>query len=148
MPDEALERSLRRIELLASELDGLADPVAREHARELLELVLDLHGLGLARMLGLLARADPALVARLAQDPAAEAVLLLHGLHPDDAETRVRRAIADLPVRAVLVGVSRRRARLEVEGGEELRAAVEDAVLRAAPELDSVEIAFEAEHVG
>jgi hypothetical protein len=46
-----LGASLRRVEALIAALDRIADPAAREPARELLELVLELHTLGLARII-------------------------------------------------------------------------------------------------
>ena len=47
-------------------------------------LVLDLHGIGLARLLAVIARSDEGetLVARLIDDDHIRAMLLLHGLHP------------------------------------------------------------------
>ena len=52
-----LEGSLRRVEALIAGLDRIADPAAREPARELLELVLELHTLGLARIIAIVAGA-------------------------------------------------------------------------------------------
>lgn len=146
-----LEASLRRIEELADDLDRLADAAAREHARELLERVLDLHGLGLARIITLIARAEGGadLLERLGQDEPVRAVLLLHGLHPEDLETRLRRAIAELrpAVVAELTGLSHRQARLRVTGADPaLREAIEAALLEQAPDLEAIEIAFVQAH--
>ncbi len=52
-----LGASLRRVEALIAALDRIADPAAREPARELLELVLELHTLGLARIIAIVAAA-------------------------------------------------------------------------------------------
>jgi hypothetical protein len=65
-----LEEALRRIDALATALDQVSDPGAREAARELLELVLDLYGLALARTLAIVVCAEDGrvLIERLAQD--------------------------------------------------------------------------------
>ena len=43
-----LEKALHWLEALTATLNNVSDPNAREAARELLELILDLHGLALA----------------------------------------------------------------------------------------------------
>lgn len=152
-----LDASLRRIEALIAALDDLPDPDAREPARELLEQVLDLHALALARMAATIAAAEggPALLARLAGDDQVRAVLLLHGLHPETVEARVRGAVErlrpDLGARGirvdlVKVGSAAARLRLHVDGrtgalsAEALRQEIEDAVVGAAPELEEIVI--------
>jgi len=152
--DGAVAESLRRIEALIDALDNLPDPRARQPARALLELVLDLHGLALARVMALAAGEAAPLVARLADDPQVRPVLLLHGLHPDEAETRVRNAVEALrsplaargvTVLSVQAGASRARlhllpadpAGLDAEG---VRGEIEAALVDAAPELEEINI--------
>jgi len=93
-----LEEALSRIDALVSALDQVADGGAREAAREVLELVLDLHGLALARTLAIVAAAENgrSLVECLARDEQVRAALLLHGLHPEPIEERVQRAVERL----------------------------------------------------
>ena len=90
-----LETALRRLEALTAKLDDVADRQARAAARELLELVLDLHGLALARTTAMVAAAEggSVLLDRLIMDPYVCAILLLHGVHPHDARTRLNQAI-------------------------------------------------------
>jgi hypothetical protein len=101
-----LEEALSRIDALASALDQVADANARKAARELLELVLDLHGLALARTLAIVASAEDgrALVERLARDEQVRAALLLHGLHPETVEERVQRAVERLQMDLSVLG--------------------------------------------
>ena len=153
-----LDASLRRIEALIAALDDLPDPDAREPARELLEQVLDLHALALARMTATIAATEggPPLLARLAEDDQVRAVLLLHGLHPEAVEARVRDAVERLRteldargigVELVKIGAATARLRLHMRGSvgalssaEALRQEIEDAVIGAAPELEEIVI--------
>ena len=80
---------MARIEALLDELERLTPPAASA-ARELVTLLLELHGAALVRMTG---RAGEELRASWADDPLVAGVLLLHGLHPVDLETRVRQAL-------------------------------------------------------
>ena len=155
---DELTEALHRIETLIAALDALPDAAARDHMRKLLELVLDLHGLALARTTAMVAASanGPELLQRLGEDPHIRAVLLLHGLHPDEPEARVRKAIAALRqdfaergigVEVLAVGSASARLRVQFSGAEARRtdhaalgAQIETAVIDAAPELETVEI--------
>lgn len=155
--DAGLGPALRRIETLVAALDELRDPAAREPARELLERVLDLHGLALARVLAIVAAAGGRrLLDEFVEDDQVRAVLLLHGLHPHTAEERVRRAVEGLrprlgaaSVRLAIVeaGAASVRLRVERRGGNgstpadrELRREIEETIVEAAPDLDEIMI--------
>jgi Fe-S cluster biogenesis protein NfuA/nitrite reductase/ring-hydroxylating ferredoxin subunit len=65
-------------------------------AEELVRLLLGLYGDGLGRIMAALAEQGPAgaaLQAELLDDPVVEGLLLLHDLHPLDADTRIQRAL-------------------------------------------------------
>ena len=81
-----------QIEAALDEL-GAADPAFRERAEELIRLLMQLYGAGLARTLELL---GPENGARIAEDKLIGSLLLLHGLHPVDASTRVAEALRRL----------------------------------------------------
>ena len=84
-----------RIEVLL-EAASAGGRVARERAEELVRLVVDLYGAGLERLLGIVhdsGRLDDDLLDRLAADELVSSLLAVHGLHPDDVETRVARAL-------------------------------------------------------
>src|SRR5262249_23730909 len=65
-------------------------------SQELVAALLEMHGVGLVRILDLLAQAgDPGrkLLDAFTQDGLLASLLLLHGLHPDDFQTRIERAL-------------------------------------------------------
>jgi hypothetical protein len=67
-----IEAQQRRIEELIAALETLDDPNAREPAKELLQVVLDLHTNGLSRLMEIVAGSgalDEALIEALERDP-------------------------------------------------------------------------------
>jgi hypothetical protein len=145
-----LDRSLQRIDALLSELEKVPDSVAREPARELIEIVLDLHALALARIMAAAAGSDDRrLLSSLAEDAQIKAVLVLHGLHPEEIEARVRKAVDRLRaylgaqgMRVELAEISSATVRLRVHGGAEdnraCRAEIERTLMDAAPDLEAI----------
>ncbi|MFM0001093.1 NifU family protein [Paraburkholderia dipogonis] len=149
----------RRIEELIAALETLDDPPARESAQELLQVVLDLHTNGLARLLEIVSSAgamDDAMLEAFERDASVSALLLLHGLHPQDLPTRVSRAVEKMrPMLGVqgiqieLLDAAEEAVRVKVAGrlqGKhnsvgELRQEIELAIFEAAPETMRVDIA-------
>ncbi|MGO9544871.1 MAG: hypothetical protein ACLPPF_08765 [Rhodomicrobium sp.] len=152
------DEALRRLEALIEALETHPDPAAGATARELVGLVIELHGLGLARLMAILAPAKEGatILARLAEDEHVRAMLLLHGLHPEDLETRVRRAAQKLRphlgvhgLRLEVVEVANGAVRLRLHGAGAGIAApllwslpreIEDVVFEAAPDAETVTI--------
>ena len=151
------QHALNRLQELIRVLDTHPDPSAKETTRELLALVLDLHGIGLAKLMGIVTVAEDgtSILARLVEDKQVEAMLLLHGLHPDDLETRVRRAVDRLRphlgvhgLRLDVVEIVSGTVRLRVHGSGAatikapllwtLPGEIEDAVVEAAPDVEKV----------
>jgi Fe-S cluster biogenesis protein NfuA len=147
-----------RIEGLLDELFGLGDQAVGDRAEELVAAVVALHGAALGRLIASLA-AEPGgadLVRRLADDDLVSNLLMLHGLHPDDVDTRVQAALDR--VRPYLgshaggiefLGVDEQGvAQLQLKGSCDgcagsaatVHNAVERAVLDAAPEVVSVHV--------
>src|SRR5713101_2652492 len=65
-------------------------------ARELVQLLMEVHGTGLERIMEIVFESGPegeAMIARLGQDPIVRNFLLLYSLHPEDMETRVLKAL-------------------------------------------------------
>lgn len=153
------EAALRRLEDLIGALDAHPDPAAREPARELVELVLDLHGVALAKLLAIVTAADggTTILARLADDDQVKSLLLLHGLHPEHLDARIRKAVDHLRphlgvhgLRLEVVQIADGTARLRVRrsDGATVKASllwtlpmeIEQAIVEAAPDIDKVVI--------
>jgi Fe-S cluster biogenesis protein NfuA/nitrite reductase/ring-hydroxylating ferredoxin subunit len=138
-------------------LAGLAAGPHKDTAEELVQLLVEMYGEGLRRVVTALGERDPGLVELLAKDELVESLLLLHDLHPVDAETRIQRALDT--VRPYLgshaggvefLGVDDDGvARLRLEGNcdgcpsstETVRMAIEGAVADAAPEITGIDVA-------
>ena len=88
-----------KIELLVREAQGICDPMARNITIDLLRAVLEFHAAGLERVLETIFDSGPAgeaIIEKIAADELAGSMLVLHNLHPDDLETRLKRAVARL----------------------------------------------------
>ena len=130
---DAAER-VGRLDALLEQLESLRDEHARKTAVTAIQTLLELYGEALARIM----RGLPAEMAQaLAKDDLLKHLLLVHGLHPVDVESRVRNA---LPRGAELLGVKDGTAYLRVHGGcLSERAFIERAIEEAAPDVDTVE---------
>ncbi|WP_020500149.1 NifU family protein [Sciscionella marina] len=143
-------------ELLAS--FAANGPLSRARAEELVRLVTEFHGSGIERILEVVHETgalSTELLDRLARDDLVSGLLLLHGLHPDDARTRVEEALERVrpylrshggEVKLLELtedGVARLRLLGNCQGcpssSVTLKLAVEAAVEAAAPEIERVE---------
>ena len=143
---------------LAAELENIADGKIRASAKELVHLLMELHGAGLEKIMETIFTAGepgPALIDALSRDPLISSLLVLHGLHPDDFETRVTNAVEGLRPRLrkqemgiELLAVSESTVRLRVSTSAHacgsttsaLRTSVEEAIYEAAPEVSAIVI--------
>jgi hypothetical protein len=116
---------------------------ADERCLPLVGALVEMYGEGLARVVGSLP--DDA-VLQLCEDPLVAQLLILHGLHPVSAENRVREAIAATGAYAVVLGVADGVVRVKA-ADDGRRQTIEDAVARAAPDLERVEFAAAMEPV-
>jgi Fe-S cluster biogenesis protein NfuA len=161
-----LQRQLGNVEELLGKVESAADPSLRATVRELMEVVMNLHGAGLERTLEII-RATGGLgetvTRNLAGDELVGSLLVLYGLHPWDVETRVTRAIEKVASRlrthggevellGVEDGVARLRLKAKGHGcgstAQALTEVVEDAVYCAAPDLTSLTIEVPEEKQG
>jgi Fe-S cluster biogenesis protein NfuA len=145
-----------RVEELLGSLRSGGFGAAAEAAEELVGLLVELYGDGLAAMVAVLADSGPAgadILARMADDPQVEGLFLLHDLHPLDVDARIQRALDR--VRPYLgshaggveyLGVTDGVARLRLEGScngcpsstVTVELAITTAITDAAPEVDDV----------
>jgi len=153
---QALARDLVRVEGAIRALEALSDPRAREQAKELVQVILDLHGAGLARLLDVLSGAGTAgqsILESLADDEQVRGLLLLHGLHPQDLESRVQGAVEKMHpflgthgLRLELLAAGEELVQLRLHGNSQGKSAdtlkqdIETAILDAAPDVARVEI--------
>lgn len=132
--------AVQRIEALLGELGG------SRQAEELVRVLMQVYGAGLARIVELIGATE---VERLSRDKLVASLLLIHNLHPLDPETRIREALAPLERRldgqhiffdGIVDGV----ARIRIDGGGAvppgLAAAIERAAADAAPDLAGVKV--------
>jgi Fe-S cluster biogenesis protein NfuA len=140
---DATRAAAERVDRLLAELSA-ADPRAAAAAEELTRCLVQLYGAGLARIAEQLGAGR---TADLCADPLVESLLLVHDLHPLDADTRIRRALRTIPVELEYRGIDAAgvvRLRLTAGGcGSSRRAVVdriESAVRQAAPEVAAVDV--------
>ena len=91
-----LKQRLQRIGGLVQEIESIADPNVRASTRELVQLLMEFHGAGLDRALEITADSGDLglrIIDKLGRDPLVSSLLVLYGLHPDDLETRVTKAV-------------------------------------------------------
>ena len=155
--DREFRKRMGRIETLIQEIERFPDADAREHTREIVQSLLDLHGAGLERLLEHLAAAGDAglaMIDSLARDELVESLLLLYGLHPLDVETRVRRALdkvrpylrshaGNVELLAFAGGVVHLRLLRSSRGSASsltLQRAVEEAIYGKAPDVTAIEV--------
>lgn len=127
---------MQRIEALIEQLEASADPSTKAGVRELLGALLEYHGAGLGRIVELVGESG---TRELARDRLVASLLLLYDLHPEDFETRVKRAVDALPG-VLLVSMADGVVRLRATSSSTERAAVEQALYEAAPEIAAVDI--------
>jgi Fe-S cluster biogenesis protein NfuA/nitrite reductase/ring-hydroxylating ferredoxin subunit len=156
LDDQGLQERVARIETLLGEIEALEDPGARSKAAEMAQVLLELYGEGLARMMEVVAQGAEGEKAfeAFAEDELISHLLLLHGLHPLDVETRVVRALEEVRPylqshggNVELLGIEGDVARVRMEGSCDgcpssavtLKLAIEEAVLKAAPDLEGIE---------
>jgi len=140
---DAAQVAAERIDRLLAQLSA-ADPEAAAAAEELTRCLVQLYGAGLARIVDMVGAER---TVGLSADPLVESLLLVHDLHPLDAEARIRRALATYPGEPEYHGIDAAgvvHVRLAGGGcGSARRAAVDriEALIRqAAPEVAGIEV--------
>jgi Fe-S cluster biogenesis protein NfuA len=148
--DTHFQERMQRIEELIAAIQEHGNPVVRASAVEMVRALLDIHGAGLARILERVTRIGApgdAIVAGFVADEFISRLLLLHGLHPVELETRLCQAldrIRPLLLRhgatAEVVRATHEAVRLRISGGGgDVQQLLEHAILEAAPDVLRIE---------
>jgi Fe-S cluster biogenesis protein NfuA len=147
-----------RIEYLVEDLQKHADPVVFDKAEEALRLVTELYGGALARVVDLVGAQAPKVMDELLGDELVSSLMLVHGLHPDGLEARVERALEGVRPFLAQHGGNVELVDIDAEVGAvlirllgscdgcpssavTLQHAVERAIVDAAPEIVTIDVA-------
>jgi Fe-S cluster biogenesis protein NfuA len=157
--DGEFQEQVRQLGRLVAQFDQLPDSAAKAAGKELVQLLMDVHGRGLERAMEIVFDAGdfaPGVIDKLGQDPSVGTLLLLYSLHPDELEARVKKAVERMrprlrklacAIELEHVEESSVRVRLTTSGHNcgssagDLRSIVEDGMYEFAPDVTSLEIA-------
>jgi Fe-S cluster biogenesis protein NfuA len=157
--DKDFRERMQGIGGLVQEIESIADPAVRATTKDLVQSLMDLHGAALEKAMEIVSEAgEPGvgIIDRLGRDSLVSSVLILYGLHPEDLETRVVKAVDRVRPQlrkqgceVELLGVSDGTIRLRVETGSHscgstakaVQATLEAAIYDAAPDMTSLVIA-------
>ena len=149
---------IAELDALLQDLSDSGNPALEAKTREIVQILLELHGETLAIVMDHLEDpTQPAADVRnaLIDDELVAGVLLLHGLHPVDFKTRVLQALdksrpylkthgGDVELLAVADGVVRLKLQGSCHGcpssAVTLKQAIEDALYEKAPDLVALEV--------
>lgn len=155
------QRRVESIEELLKRIEASADPHLRTTTHELLQVVMDMFGTGIERILEIArAAGEPGqnLIDRLGRDELVSSLLALYDLHPLTLEDRVERAVekvrpslkkrgGEVEVLAIKDGAVS--LKLQANGhAQALREIVEEAVYQAVPDVTSLIIEGPEEQQG
>ena len=140
------------------EIEAIADPAVRAATKGLIQSVMDLHGAAWEKALDIVSEAgEPGMgiIDRLGRDSLVSGLLILYGLHPEDLETRVRKAVDRVRPQlrkqgweVEVLDITEGRVRLRVETGSHtcgstaktVETTLEGAIYDAAPDMTSLVI--------
>jgi len=149
---------VRQLGKLIMQFDQMPQSPQKIACKELVQLLMDVHGAGLDRMMEIVFESEdpgPLIVDKLGRDTVTGSLLLLYSLHPDDLETRVDRAIEIMRPRlrklscsVDLAGIVDGAVQVRVttsgqscgSSTRDVRAIVEEGVYELAPDVASIEI--------
>ncbi len=157
--DKEFQKGIQRIEELIQRIEESADINAKTSAKELVQLLMDLHGVGIERIMNIVSKAgEPgrAIIDDFVCDDLVESLLLLYGLHPLDLRTRVTKALDKVRpylhshggnVELIDVAEAEGVVRLRLQGSCKscpssamtLKLAIEEAIYGACPDVTAIE---------
>jgi len=154
--EKDFQQRVQKIGGLVHDLETIADPASQAAAKELVQLLMDLHGTGLERILEIVFQSGEQgsqIIDALGRDPLVSSLLILYGLHPEELQTRVERKLEQIgskvhkmgaEVELISVNEGAVRLRVNIDGhacgstGRTVKATVEEAIYEAAPDLTSL----------
>lgn len=143
---------------MLARLESIDDLVARDIAGEVIATLMEMYGEGLGRIFAALGAAGSRMASvrdALVEDGVIGSLLLIHGLHPVDLETRIAEALesvrpyldshgGDVELMALEDGVARLRLKGSCDGcpasASTLELAIKQALETAAPDLLGLEV--------
>ena len=158
LEDNEFQQRIKKIDVLVRKIESLSDANAKQSALELFQLIMDLHGAGLERMMSIAFDAGEEgrrIIDKYGSDDLVSSLLLLYGLHPLDLEARVMTALEKVrpmlrshggSVELLGIADGAVRLRLEQSGGgcgssaRAMRTAIEEAMYDAAPDMNGLQI--------
>ncbi len=161
--DQEFQNRVRKIEDLIQTIEESADQTARANARELVHTILELHGVGLMKIMEIVNQSgNPRIVDSLARDDLVGCLLLLHGIHPLDQAIRIEQALEKVRPRLFVHGgrvelldLDKNVVRIRLDAGSDgspadaasfqLKQWIEEAICAAAPEITTIEFAETAQ---
>jgi Fe-S cluster biogenesis protein NfuA len=158
LDDREFQARLGRLDSLLQGADRLADPSARAKVRDIAQAILELHGVGLGRILDTLeasGAAGASVLDACLRDPVVGGLLLLHDLHPLSVQERVLLALEQVRPylrshggNVELLGIADGVAKLRLEGSCHgcpsssltMKQTIEEAILSHAPDVVAVQV--------
>ena len=156
--EKEFQEKIRQLGTLVGELNDAPEGSSKVAAREMVQLLMEVHGTALERIMELVFESGEhgeATINRIGQDPIARNLLLLYSLHPDDIETRILKALDEAKTRlrkynadVEVVGIQDGAVQLRlVTSGhacgsttKTLQSVVEESIYELAPDLTSLVI--------
>jgi len=157
--DSDFRQSGERIERLLEELRGMAGRPALDRIDQLIRLIVELYGAGLARIVDALCldASIEEIRKQLLKDELIASLLVLHGLHPKDLATRVSEALEQVrpylgshggDVELLAIDEAAGSVKLRLDGSCDgcpfsmvtVKLAVEGAIKELAPEITRIEV--------
>jgi Fe-S cluster biogenesis protein NfuA len=156
--DSEFQEQVRQLGQLVAQFDELPDGATKAAARDLVQLLMDVHGRGLERVMEIVfdsGDSGPNIIDKLGQDSIVGNLLLLYSLHPDGLEARIQSALDRIRPRLRTLACAIEleniqegavQVRLATSGHscgsstKDLRAIVEDGMFEFAPDVTSLEI--------
>lgn len=156
--EKEFQQKVRQLGTMVGELDQMPGGGSKVAVRELIQLLMEVHGTGLERIMELVfdsGAEGEAMIGRLGQDPIVRNLLLLYSLHPEDLEMRVLKALdtigprlrkLDSTVELISLRDGAVQLQLRTSGhvhgsaAKNLRSIVEEGIYELAPDLVSLTI--------